>query len=65
MNRHHTNVDHSRIANLAYAYWQERGRPLGSPEVDWLKAEARIGGPVRNELPLLSVRFEPNQDAWL
>jgi hypothetical protein len=24
---------------LAYEYWQERGCPDGSPEIDWLKAE--------------------------
>jgi Protein of unknown function (DUF2934) len=51
LKRHHVSVDHSRIANLAYAYWQERGRPFGSPDIDWLRAEARIGRPVQNELP--------------
>jgi len=30
-NEHH-------IAVLAYEYWVERGRPLGSPEVDWYRA---------------------------
>ena len=28
------------IAALAEHYWMERGRPFGSPEVDWLRAEA-------------------------
>ena len=27
-----------QIALLAYQYWEERGRPLGSPEVDWFRA---------------------------
>jgi hypothetical protein len=24
---------------LAYRFWEQRGRPFGSPEEDWLKAE--------------------------
>jgi hypothetical protein len=27
-----------QIAQLAYHYWEERGRPFGSPEVDWYRA---------------------------
>jgi hypothetical protein len=27
------------IEKLAYAFWEERGRPYGSPEVDWFQAE--------------------------
>jgi Protein of unknown function (DUF2934) len=27
------------IANLAYALWQQRGCPVGSPEFDWLEAQ--------------------------
>ncbi len=30
---------HGRIAELAYGYWEARGRPLGSPEEDWFRAE--------------------------
>jgi Protein of unknown function (DUF2934) len=30
------------IAILAEQYWHERGRPFGSPEVDWLRAEATL-----------------------
>ncbi len=30
---------HEEIAQLAYQYWEARGRPLGSPEQDWLQAE--------------------------
>ena len=30
------------IANLAYALWQERGCPDGSPEEDWYDAENRL-----------------------
>ena len=31
---------HEQIAALAYALWQERGCPEGSPDVDWFQAEA-------------------------
>jgi hypothetical protein len=33
---------HEQIAALAYALWQERGSPEGSPEVDWLRAEEEL-----------------------
>ena len=35
------------IAKLAYRLWEDRGRPDGSPEYDWLLAEEllRSGAP--------------------
>ncbi len=30
---------HEFVAKLAYRLWEERGCPLGSPEVDWFAAE--------------------------
>jgi hypothetical protein len=30
------------IAALAYSYWEERGYTEGSPEHDWLRAEAEL-----------------------
>ena len=30
---------HEFVAKLACKLWEERGRPLGSPDVDWLAAE--------------------------
>ena len=33
---------HEFVAKLAYKFWQERGRPLGSPEVDWFAAERTL-----------------------
>jgi hypothetical protein len=30
------------IAMLAYRYWEERGRPLGSADVDWHRATREI-----------------------
>jgi hypothetical protein len=31
-----------QIANLAYALWQERGRPVGTSEQDWIEAERQL-----------------------
>jgi hypothetical protein len=33
------NERHRRIAERAYFYREERGRPIGSPEIDWFRAE--------------------------
>jgi hypothetical protein len=30
------------IARLAEKFWMERGRPDGSPELDWLRAEQEL-----------------------
>ena len=30
---------HEFVAKLAYQYWEARGMPIGSPEVDWFAAE--------------------------
>ena len=30
---------HEFVAKLAYKLWEQRGRPLGSPDVDWFAAE--------------------------
>ena len=33
---------YEEIARLAEQYWNERGRPFGSPEVDWLRAVSTL-----------------------
>lgn len=33
---------HEFVAKLAYSLWEERGRPLGSPDVDWFAAEQAV-----------------------
>lgn len=33
---------HEFVAKLAYQLWEKRGRPLGSPEVDWFAAERAV-----------------------
>jgi Protein of unknown function (DUF2934) len=30
------------IAKLAYALWEQRGCPQGSPDFDWLEAERKL-----------------------
>ena len=34
----------AEIEKLAYRFWEERGRPFGSPEVDWFEAEREFDG---------------------
>lgn len=38
LNQHSQQI-HDSIERLAYSYWEERGCPFGSPEVDWFRAE--------------------------
>jgi len=33
---------HELVAKLAYEHWEARGRPPGSPEVDWFAAEEAL-----------------------
>lgn len=35
-------LQHARIAVLAYGLWESRGKPYGSPEVDWYEAEKAL-----------------------
>src|SRR5260370_32929171 len=46
---------HGDIEKLAYRLWEERGRPIGSSETDWFRAERiltyRAVHPVPSALP--------------
>lgn len=33
---------HEFVEKLAYKLWVQRGRPFGSPDVDWLAAEQAV-----------------------
>ena len=33
-----------QIELRAYEFWEERGRPWGTPEIDWFKAEGELAG---------------------
>lgn len=39
------------LQQLAYQSWQDRGKPLGSPEVDWAFAKAQLGIHIPLALP--------------
>jgi hypothetical protein len=56
---------HEITAKLAYQFWEQRGRPLGSPEVDWFAAEKTLASPERLELPLYGITLEANEGASL
>jgi len=38
-----TTHSQEQIEQLAYQFWEERGRPWGTPETDWFKAERELG----------------------
>jgi hypothetical protein len=40
-----SSVEHEEIARFAYSYWEARGRPIGSPEEDWYRAENELRKP--------------------
>lgn len=35
-------VTYDEIAALAYQLWKERGEPIGSPQIDWERAETTL-----------------------
>ena len=56
---------HEEIAKLAYQLWERRGRPLGSPEIDWFAAESALG--VRDsqeEFSPFGLRINPEEGAY-
>lgn len=56
---------HKEIASLAYELWERRGRPLGSPEIDWHAAENALDVRYsREEFSLPGVRFEPDEGPY-
>jgi hypothetical protein len=42
MDGHVRALGREEIARLAYQIWEERGRPIGSAEVDWYEAERQL-----------------------
>ena len=55
---------HDVTAKLAYQLWEQRGRPFGSPEVDWFAAEKALASAERDpklELPLYGIALEANE----
>ena len=37
-------LSESDLATRAYFLWEERGRPVGSPETDWFRAQQEPAG---------------------
>jgi Protein of unknown function (DUF2934) len=64
MRRQHITIDEIRISKLAYTYWQARGRPWGSPEIDWLAAEKTLGCPLGSELLMPGEPRGPDEGEW-
>jgi hypothetical protein len=56
---------HDEIAKLAYELWERRGRPLGSPEIDWFAAERALGArDSQEEFSPLSVHTEAQEGPY-
>jgi hypothetical protein len=53
---------HEEIAAGAYHFWEERGRPIGSPEEDWSRAETEIRGEEAAQERLVLFRKEEARD---
>jgi hypothetical protein len=52
---------------LAYENWERRGRPLGSPEIDWSAAEKALvssHGHSEGEVSLIGLRVEPDEGPY-
>jgi len=56
---------HDEIAKLAYEFWQRRGHPFGSPEIDWYAAENTLAVRYSQEQsPFLGVPFESEEGPY-
>jgi Protein of unknown function (DUF2934) len=58
---------HERTEKLAYDYWERRGRPLGSPEIDWFAAEKALASShqhSQDDFSLCSLRLEPDEGPY-
>ena len=55
---------HDEIAKFAYELWERRGRPLGSPDIDWYAAESHLGVRDSQEQFYLSLSLEPEEGPY-
>jgi hypothetical protein len=51
---------HELVQKLAYQHWEERGSPLGSPDIDWFAAEKTV----RAYLLASGIELEPDGDLY-
>ena len=59
---------HEVKAKLAYQFWEQRGRPFGAPEVDWLAAEKALASAQRDpklDLSLYGITLEANEGPFI
>ncbi len=49
---------HDVTTKLAYQLWEQRGRPFGSPEVDWFAAEKALAA---QRDPLYGIALEADE----
>lgn len=58
---------HEVMEKVAYYCWECRGRPIGTPEIDWVAAE-RLLGSIKNDpehdFSLCSIRPEPDEGPY-
>lgn len=56
-------AQHHQIEVLAYELWEKRGRPFGSPEEDWFRAQAAVNREQQEQdVPLCAMRFGPCEE---
>jgi DUF2934 family protein len=51
---------HELVQKLAYQLWEQRGSPLGSPEIDWFAAEKAM----RADLLASGIELGPDEDLY-
>lgn len=58
---------HDLTEKLAYNYWERRGHPLNSPEIDWLGAEKTVATSLAylvDNSSLCGLRLEPDEGLY-
>jgi hypothetical protein len=55
MNSNDSQLHQDKVERAAYRLWEERGRPHGSPEEDWYRAEHEVAA-LQVELPVSSAK---------
>ncbi len=58
---------HDLTEKLAYNYWERRGHPLGSPEIDWFGAEKTVASsfaPLDPNPSQCGLRLEPSEGLY-
>jgi len=51
---------HELVQKVAYQYWEKRGSPLWSPEIDWFAAEKAV----RTSLSASGIELGPDEDLY-